>query len=143
MRKMITLMAVVALAACDSATASNREAQAGRAAEAKAPEGASFSGGSSHRAVVVSVRRRVAGTPGLYEARAVAVDGGEVTLEVRSSTTGFLNLTSGTFEAQDIGTGEANQGFQTAAGTRYLIIGYPSVGGIVDASHASFIEAVP
>ena len=145
MRKLITLMAVVALAACDSATASNREAQLDRAAEAKAPEGASFSGGASHRAVVVSVRRKVAGTPGLYSARAVAVDGGEVTLEIRASTTAFLHLTSGTFQASDTGTGEANQDFQSAAGTRYLIIAYPSSGGggTLDATHAHYIEVVP
>lgn len=143
MRKLITLMAIVALAACDSATASNREAQAGRAAEAKAPDGASFSGGAAHRAIIVSVRRKVAGTSGLYSARAVAVDGGEVTLEIRASTTAFLHLTSGTFQVSTIGTGEANQDFQTAAGTRYLIIGYPSSGGVVDVAHASFIEAVP
>jgi hypothetical protein len=146
MKRITTLIALVALAACDSATALDRNAARGKATgEARAPEAASFSGGASHRAVIVSVRRKVAGTPGLYSARAVAVDGGEVTLEIRSSTTAFLNLTSGTFQAQDIGTGEANQDFQTAAATRYLIIAYPSSGGgnVLDATHASFIEAVP
>ena len=146
MRKLITLVALVALAACDSATGSDRgtrEAPGG--GEARAPEAPSLSGGASHRAVIVSVRRKVAGTPGLYSARAVAVDGGEVTLEIRASTTAFLNLTSGTFQASDTGTGEANQDFQTAAGTRYLIIAYPSSGGgsTLDATHASFTEAVP
>jgi hypothetical protein len=142
MRKMITLMAVVALAACDSATASNREAQAGRAAEAKAPEGASFSGGSSHRAAIPSVRRRAFSSgSGLYAARAVSTDGGEVTLEIRSSTSaGFSSLTSGNLEETATGTGEANHDFAVTAGTRYLIIAYPSSGGVVDATHASFIE---
>lgn len=146
MRKMITMLALVALAACDSATASDRNTARGKeSGEAKAPEVASLSGGSAHRAVIVSVRRKVAGTPGLYSARAVAVDGGEVTVEIRSSTTAFLNLTSGTFEASDTGTGEANQDFQTAAGTRYLVIAYPSSGGgaTLDATHASFTDAVP
>jgi hypothetical protein len=146
MKKMFAMMAILAVAACDSATAADRNAARGKeTGEATAPEVASFSGGASHRAVIVSVRRRVAGTPGLYEARAVAVDGGEVTLEIRSSTTGFLNLTSGTWQGQDTGTGEANQAFQSAAGTRYLIVGYPSSGGgtTLDATHASFIEAVP
>jgi hypothetical protein len=146
MRKMITLMALVALAACDSATGSDREARSSnRGGEAKAPEAASLSGGAGHRAVIVSVRRKVAGTPGLYEARALAVDGGEVTVEVRSSATAFLNLTSGTFESEDTGTGEANLQWQTAAGVRYMVIAYPSSGGGAtrDATHAHYLEAVP
>jgi hypothetical protein len=146
MRKMITLIALAALAACDSATASDREARGAKGGgEAKAPEAASFSGGGSHRSAIVSVRQRVAGTPALYTARAVATDGGEVTLEIRSSSGGFSALTSGTFEDTDTGTGEANQDFQTNAGTRYLIIAYPSSGGggTLDATHASFIEIEP
>jgi hypothetical protein len=146
MRKMITFVALVALAACDSATGADREARGtSQGGEARAPGAASFSGGSAHRSAIVSVRRRVSGTPGLYTARAVATDGGEVTVEIRSSTLGFSSLTSGTFEDTDTGTGEANQDFQTAAGTRYLIIAYPSSGGgaMLDATHASFTEAVP
>lgn len=145
MRKMLTFVAVVALAACDSATASNREVENGRGAQAQAPAGASFSGGASHRAAIASVRLRVAGTPALYTARAVSTDGGEVTVEIRSSTGGFSALTSGTFEDTDTGTGEANQDFQATAGTRYLIIAYPSSGGgaTLDATHASFIEIEP
>ncbi|WP_420125317.1 hypothetical protein [Longimicrobium sp.] len=146
MRKMITLMALVALAACDSATASNQNtARSKDSGEARAPEAASLSGGASHRAAIVSVRKRVAGTPALYTARAVSTDGGEVTVEIRSSSGGFSALTSGTFEDTDTGTGEANQDFQTTAGTRYLIIAYPSSGGgaTLDATHASFIEIEP
>jgi hypothetical protein len=143
MKKMLSLMAILAVAACDSATASDR----GNARNAAQPQEttASLSGGAGHRAVIVSVRRKVAGTPGLYSARAVAVDGGEVTVEIRASTTAFLHLTSGTFQASDTGTGEADQDFQTAAGTRYLIIAYPSSGGgsTLDAAHAAFTEAVP
>lgn len=41
------------------------------------------------------------------------------------------------------GTGEANHDFAVIAGTRYLIIAYPSSGGVVDATHASFIEVEP
>lgn len=144
MRKMITLMAVVALAACDSATASDREARSiDRGAEANPHGTASFSGGSGHRAVIVSVRKRVSGTPSLYTARAVAVDGGEVTVEVRSSSTAFNNLTSGSLVVSDTDAGEANQDFQATAGTRYLVIAYPSASGVVDATHASFMEALP
>jgi hypothetical protein len=145
MRKTITLMAIVALAACDSATGSDRQAQNTRAAEVKAPEHASFSGGSSHRAAIPSVRRRAFSSgSGLYAARAVATDGGEVTLEIRSSTSaGFSSLTSGTLEETDTGTGEADHDFAVTAGTRYLIIAYPSSGGVVDAAHASFIEIDP
>lgn len=146
MRKTITFMAVLALVACDSATGSDREARAGRAAEAQAPAGAtgaSLSGGASHRAVIASARARVVGTPSLYTARALAVDGGEVTLEVRSSTIGFNNLTSGTLVASDTWTGETNQDFQATAGTRYLIIAYPSANGVVDAAHAHFFEVRP
>lgn len=145
MRKMITFVAVVALAACDSATGSDRAAPGGGgAAEARAPAaGPSFSGGSNHRAAIASVRARVIGTPSLYTARALVVDGAEVTVEIRSSTGGFNGLTSGTFEASNVGTGEVNQDFQVTAGRRYLVIAYPSVAGVVDATHASFIEAVP
>lgn len=145
MRKMITLMAVLALAACDSATASNREAKAGRAAQVHAPEGASLSGGSSHRAAIASARRRAFSSgSGLYAARAVVTDGGEVTLEIRSSTSaGFSSLTSGTLEETTTGTGEADHDFAVTAGSRYLIIAYPSSGGVVDAAHASYLEVVP
>jgi hypothetical protein len=146
MRKMITLMALVALAACDSATGADREPRSpSQGGEARAPGAASFSGGSAHRAAIVSVRKRIAGTPALYTARAVSTDGGEVTLEIRSSSGGFSSLTSGNFEDLEIGTGEANQDFQTTAGTRYLIIAYPSSGGggTLDATHASFIEIEP
>lgn len=144
MKKVFTLMAILAVAACDSATGTDQAAQ-NRPAQPRAPEVAHFSGGAAHRAVIVSVRRKVAGTPGLYEARALAVDGGEVTLEVRNSTTAFLNLSSGTFESEDIGTGEANLQWQTAAGKRYLVIAYPSSGGGAtrDATHAHYLEAVP
>ncbi|HEY0016551.1 MAG TPA: hypothetical protein VGC13_09545 [Longimicrobium sp.] len=143
MKKMFTLAAILALAACDSATASDR-AGAQNARQPRAQETtASLSGGASHRAVIVSVRKRVAGSPGLYEARALAVDGGEVTVEIRSSTTAFNNLTSGTFEVSDTDIGEVNQAFQTTAGTRYLIVAYPSSGGVVDAAHAAYTEAVP
>jgi hypothetical protein len=146
MRKIFTLMAVVALAACDSATGADRAAREtpGRG-EARAPEVAHHSGGAAHRAVIVSVRRKVNGTPGLYEARALAVDGGEVTLEVRSNTVPFLNLSSGTFESEDVGTGEANLQWQTASGKRYLVIAYPSSGGGAtrDATHAHYLEPVP
>lgn len=145
MKRMITLMAVVALAACDSATGSDREARGTSGAEARAPAGASFSGGASHRAAIASVRLRVSGTPALYTARAVSTDGGEVTVEIRSSAGGFSSLTSGSFEDSDTGTGEANQDFQVTAGTRYLIIAYPSSGGgaTLDATHASFVEIEP
>lgn len=145
MKKMFTLMAILAVAACDSATASDRGGAQNNEQPRAQETTVSLSGGASHRATIVSVRRKVAGTPGLYEARALAVDGGEVTLEVRSSTTAFLNLTSGTLEAQNVGTGEVNQQFQSAAGTRYLIIAYPSSGGgaTLDATHAAFTEAVP
>lgn len=144
MKRMITLMAILSVAACDSATATDRQARQNEQPRAQ-ETGASLSGGSSHRATIVSVRRKVAGTPGLYEARALAVDGGEVTLEIRSSTTAFLNLSSGTLQAQDVGTGEVDQQFQSAAGTRYLIIAYPSSGGgnTLDATHAAYIEALP
>ncbi len=143
MRKTITFMALLALVACDSATGSDREARAERAAEAKAPTTASFSGGASHRTAVASVRARVIGTPSLYTARALVADGNEVTVEIRSSTIGFSNLTSGTLEISNTGTGEVNQDFQVTAGRRYLVVAYPSVGGVVDATHAHFIEAVP
>ena len=144
MRKMITLMAVVALAACDSATGSDRQAQNTRAAEVKAPEHASFSGGGSHRTAVVSVRRRAGGSTPLSTARAVVADGGEVTLEIRSSTSaGFSLLTSGTLEETDAGTGEANHDFTVTPGNRYLIIAYPSASGVLDSNHASFIEITP
>lgn len=145
MRKMIAFVALVALAACDSATASDRQAQDTCAAEAKAPEAASLSGGAGHRAAIVSVRKRVAGSPALYEARALAVDGGEVTVEIRSSTTGFNSLASGTLVFSNTGTGEVNQAFQANAGTRYLVIAYPSSGGgsTLDATHAAYADAVP
>lgn len=144
MKKMLTLMAFVALGACDSATGSERAAQDGPA-QPRAPEVAHFSGGADHRAVIVSVRKRVTGTPSLYEARALAVDGGEVTLHVRSSSTAFNSLTSGTLDAQSTGTGEVNQAFQANAGTRYLVIAYPSSGGgdVLDATHAHYLDAVP
>jgi hypothetical protein len=144
MRKMITLMALAALAACDSATATDRGARDSRATEAKAPTGASLSGGASHRAAIPSVRRRTGGSPAIFAARAVSTDGGEVTLEIRSSTSsGFSALTSGTLEETATGTGEANHDFSYTSGNRYLIIAYPSSGGVVDATHASWIEAVP
>src|SRR5215213_8288475 len=95
MKRIITIVALAALVACDSATGSDRGAR-DSGTEVRAPAGPSLSGGASHRAVIASVRKRVAGTPALYEARGLAVDGGEVTLEVRSSTTGFNALTSGT-----------------------------------------------
>lgn len=143
MKRIIPLIAFVALAACDSATGSDRAAREAGSAEARTPTTASFSGGSNHRAAIASVRQRVGGSPALYTARAVVVDGGEVTLEVRSSTGGFSNLTSGTLVGDDVATGEANLDFQVNSGTRYLVIAYPSVNGVVDATHASFIEAVP
>jgi hypothetical protein len=145
MKKMFTLMAILAVAACDSATGSDRGSARNEEQPRAQETTASLSGGAGHRATIVSVRRKVAGTPGLYEARALAVDGGEVTLEIRSSTTAFLNLSSGTLETQDVGTGEVNQQFQSAAGTRYLIIAYPSSGGggTLDATHAAYTEALP
>ena len=145
MKRIFTLMAILAVAACDSATASDR-AGAQTAEQPRAQETtASLSGGASHRAAIVSVRKRVAGTPSLYEARAVAVDGGEVTLEIRSSATGFNTLTSGSLVFSSTGTGEANQAFQFTAGTRYLVIAYPSSGGgtTLDATHADYADAVP
>jgi hypothetical protein len=148
MRKLFTLMALVALAACDSATGSDRGArEAPGGGEARAPEAPSLSGGSGHRAAIPSVRRRAFSSgSGLYAARAVATDGGEVTLEIRSSTSaGFSALTSGTLEETDTGTGEVDHDFAVTAGTRYLIIAYPSSGGgaTLDATHASFIEIDP
>lgn len=144
MRKMITFMAILALAACDSATGSDRAVQDSRAPEAKAPTaGPSLSGGTSHRAAIASVRARVVSSPGLYTARALVVDGGEVTVEIRSSTGGFSTLSSGTFVSSNVGTGEVDEDFQTTPGTRYLIVAYPSVNGVVDAAHASFVEALP
>lgn len=147
MRKMIAFMAFVALTACDSATGSDRAAQGSGAAESRAPAaGPSFSGGASHRAAIASARSRVySSTLSLYTARALVVDGGEVTLEIRSSTIGFSGLTSGTLEAVITGTGEVNKDFQTSAGTRYLVVAYPSSGGggTLDATHASFVEVVP
>lgn len=145
MKRIITIVALAALVACDSATGSDRGARDGGAQEVKAPTTASFSGGASHRAAIASVRKRIAGTPALYEARALVVDGGEVTIEVRSSTTGFNSLTSGTLEAFGTGTGEINKQFQVTAGTRYLVVAYPSSGGggTLDDVHAHYIEAVP
>lgn len=143
MRKMITVMAVVALAACDSATASDRGARNDRPASAPAAAGPTLSEGAGHRTVIVSVRKRVAGTPALYEARGVAVDGGELTVEVRSSTIGFNTLTSGTLVAVDTWTGEVNLPFQADAGTRYMVVAYPSANGVYDQPHATYIEAVP
>jgi hypothetical protein len=144
MKKMITLMAILAVAACDSATASDRAGQTAEQPRAQATT-PSLSGGADHRAAIVSVRKRVPGSPGLYEARALVVDGGEVTLEIRSSATGFNSLTSGTLVMSNTGTGEVNQAFQTAAGTRYLVIAYPSSSGgaTLDAAHAHYLEAVP
>ena len=145
MKKMFALMAILAVAACDSATASDR----GAAQNAQQPRvqetGASLSGGAGHRAAIVSVRKRVVGTPSLYEARALAVDGGEVTLEIRSSATAFNTLTSGTLVFSSTGTGEANTSFQFTAGTRYLVIAYPSSGGgsTLDATHAHYLDVVP
>lgn len=145
MKKMFAMMAILAVAACDSATASDRggaqNAQQPRAQEATA----SLSGGAAHRAAIVSVRKRVTGTPSLYEARALAVDGGEVTLEIRSSATAFNALTSGTLVFSSTGTGEANSAFQFTAGTRYLVIAYPSSGGgtTLDAAHAHYLDVVP
>lgn len=145
MKRIFTIVALVAIAACDSATGSDRGARDGGTSEVKAPTTASFSGGASHRAAIASVRRRIGGTPPLYEARALVVDGGEVTIEVRSSTTGFNSLSSGTLENTATGTGEANTQFQMTAGTRYLVVAYPSSGGgaTLDATHAAYLEAVP
>jgi hypothetical protein len=144
-RMMITIAALVALASCDSATGSDRGAQSAGAPETREPTEASFSGGAAHRAAIASVRKRLGTTSALYEARALAVDGGEVTLEVRSSATGFSSLTSGTLETVSTGTGEVNEQFQVSAGTRYLVVAYPSSGGgaTLDAAHAHYIEAVP
>ncbi|HYR11349.1 MAG TPA: hypothetical protein VEQ60_26445 [Longimicrobium sp.] len=146
MKKMLTLMAILAVAACDSATASDRGGSAQNAQQPQAQEAtASLSGGASHRAAIVSVRKRIVGTPSLYEARALAVDGGEVTLEIRSSPTAFNTLTSGTLVFSSTGTGEANTSFQFTAGTRYLVIAYPSSGGgtTLDATHAHYLDVVP
>jgi len=142
MKRIFTIVALVALAACDSATGSDRGAR-DSGTEVKAPAGPSLSGGASHRAVIASVRKRISGTPALYEARGLAVDGGEVTLEVRSSTTGFNALTSGTLVANDTWTGETDVTFSVSAGTRYLVVAYPSTNGTVDATHAHYIEALP
>lgn len=145
MKKMISVMAVLALVACDSATGSNQAAGGSRASAEAQPQaaGPSFSGGSSHRAAIASVRARVVSNPGLYTARALVVDGGEVTVEIRSSTGGFSSLSSGTFVSSNVGTGEVDEDFQTTPGVRYLVVAYPSVNGVVDATHASFVEALP
>lgn len=145
MKRILTIFALAALVACDSATGSDRGARDSGGTEVKAPTTASLSGGASHRAAIASVRKRIAGTPALYEARALVVDGGEVTIEVRSSTTGFSSLTSGTLEQIGTATGEVTKQFQVNAGTRYLVVAYPSSGGgaTLDAVHAAFIEAVP
>lgn len=145
MRKITTLLALVILAACESATGAERAASAADAGPAMARSAASGSVGiaSTPRLAIVSVRRKVQGTMGLYAARAAAVDGGEVTIEVRSSTTAFLNLTSGNLETIDAGTGAVDVQFQTDAGKRYLVIAYPSTGGTVDPAGAAYAEAVP
>jgi hypothetical protein len=144
MRRMITLMAVLVLAACDSATGANQAVQDDR--PAKAPGGASFSGGSAgaaHRAVIASVRKTGSGQ---YTAQGLAVDGDGVTIEVRSSTTGFSTTTSGTLVTYgNSTTGEVSVNFSASSGTRYLVVAYPSSSGgsLVDTTHPHFIEAVP
>jgi hypothetical protein len=143
MRKFIALMAVLALAACDSATGATRAVQDDRPA---APGGASFSGGSAgaaHRAVIASVRKTGSGQ---YTAQGLAVDGDGVTIEVRSSTSGFSTTTSGTLVTYgSSSTGEVSVNFSASAGTRYLVVAYPSSSGgsLVDINHPHFIEAVP
>lgn len=145
MKKMFTLMAILAVAACDSATASDRGGAQNNQQPRAQETTASLSGGASHRAAIVSVRKRVGGTPSLYEARGLVVDGGEVTLEVRSSTTAFNNLTSGTLVFSSTSTGETDIAFQVTAGNRYLVVAYPSSGGgtTLDATHAAYADAVP
>lgn len=143
MRRMIMLVAVLALAACDSATGANRAVQDD---PAKAPRGPSFTGGpagAGHRAVIASVRKTGSGQ---YTAQGLAVDGNGVAIEVRSSTTGFSTTTSGNLVTySNSTTGEVSVNFSASSGTRYLVVAYPSDynGGIVDTGHPHFIEAVP
>lgn len=141
MKKIFTLMALLALAGCESATSSGQEARADRTAQA--PETPHFSGGSAgaaHRAVIASVRKTGSGT---YEAMGLAVDGNQVYMEVRSSTTGFGTLTSGTLVTSNWGTGETSVTFSATAGTRYLVAVFPYNGGLVDIVHPTYLEAVP
>jgi hypothetical protein len=144
MRKIITLMAVLAVAACDSATGANRAVQDDR--PANAPRGPSFTGGpagAGHRAAIASVRKTGSGQ---YTAQGLAVDGNGVTIEVRSSTSGFSTTTSGNLVTYgSSNTGEVSVNFSASSGTRYLVVAYPSDynGSIVDTNHPHFIEAVP
>jgi hypothetical protein len=143
MRKLITLVALVALVSCDSATGAERATGDAPPSQARSVAAASVTTTSTIRVPTVHIRRKVAGTPGLYAVRALMVDGGEVTVEVRKSTTAFLNLNSGSLETVDVGTGVVDLQFQTAAGMRYMVVAYPSVGGVVDPTSAAFVDAVP
>ncbi|HEU0013137.1 MAG TPA: hypothetical protein VFQ45_05610 [Longimicrobium sp.] len=147
MKRTAFVLTLVALAACDSATGTGANRQEREAqAHTEAPGRPSYGGGAAgepHRAVIAAVRKKTTGSPSTYEAKGVAVDGGQVYIEVRSSTTGFSTLTSGTSVTTNWGTGETTVSFNATSGTRYMVVVYPMNGSLVDNIHAVFLEAVP
>lgn len=101
----------------------------------KAPTaGPSHSTGAAaepHRVVTASVRKKTTGSPSTYEAKGIAADGNGVYLEVRSSSSGFSTLTSGTLvNYTQSTTGEVSMSFNATSGTRYLVVVYPANGSL-------------
>lgn len=138
MRKIYALLAVLAVAGCDSATASE-----GRQGAALAPQGVQASITPAGVVAVVSVRKVV---PGLYAARA-AVPTGLVTLIVRQAPAsfGFPDLTSGTELVRFHQTGMAEVQFSASAGSRYLVMAVPgeSDPALLNYTLANFTEITP
>lgn len=88
---------------------------------------------------VASVRSVVAGV--LHQTRAVS-NADEVRLEIRrvASGGGFASLTSGTLVGELSGTGQVEYLLSTSVGYRYLVVAYPRVNGVDNASRAAFVE---
>jgi hypothetical protein len=143
-RNAIAVLAVVLGAvACERAASPASSAASDTRTAPTAPRDYSSTGSlttasGSPAIAVASVRRY---TSGLYVARAVATTS-NVHLSVRSSTTGFSSITSGTLVQEDESTSPLEFQFSTSSGNRYLIVATPVQGGVGDESRASFVEIV-
>ncbi len=138
-RIMVTVLALVALAACESAVASEAKPRTAAGAEVVRNDPPPLLDVLSTEIAVASVRKQ-AGT--LYMARGLSTTG-QVHVQVRSSTTGFQGLTSGTLVAEDTYDAPVDVPFTVTAGTRYLIVAYPHANSADDPDGASFVEITP
>lgn len=135
MCKLSLAVTLLALAACNSATAS----ETGRAPQDQSNATVTTSSGSAPSVGIANVRRVA---PGLWTVRGFATGGEQVHIYVRSTATvlGFQSLTSGSLVTDEYRNSGEEMQFSPPSGQRILVIVAPSPGGADDMEHAGFVE---